>query len=75
MAKTDSEGHYQIYVGEGRYRIHADDCGWERDENCISPDQQLEIDARDRINHNVFDITLVHRSEDVPVVNQTPKGN
>ncbi|MBS1768067.1 MAG: hypothetical protein JSS77_00240 [Acidobacteria bacterium] len=68
MARTDKDGHYRIYTGEGEYRIVVSDCGKTRRENCLDPGQPTIVKASDKLGHNTFDIRLTHHAEDVPNV-------
>lgn len=60
---TDNEGKYTAYLSEGKYQITIRDCGSNRNEDCIAPNQSRFINVVQKGNPQ-FDIKLVQSKED-----------
>ena len=54
---TDDEGKYATYLSEGRYQVVIRDCGTNKNQNCIAPNQSRLIDVISRGNPQ-FDFRL-----------------
>ncbi|MDQ3748279.1 MAG: hypothetical protein M3367_04565 [Acidobacteriota bacterium] len=61
--RTDAEGKYEAFLGEGKYQIVVGDCGSNRNKDCIAPNQSRIINAKMKGDPQ-FDIKLIHSKED-----------
>ncbi|MFN0278971.1 MAG: hypothetical protein ACKVRN_10250 [Pyrinomonadaceae bacterium] len=69
VATTDKNGHYELRVGEGKYRLIVNE-DLARGGSALDPKQPKIIDAKEKVRRNVFDIKLIrhkHELDDVIV--------
>lgn len=60
---TDNDGLYSAYLSDGKYRIIVADCGKNKNEDCIAPNQPRILKVTTK-NTPQFDIKLIHNKDD-----------